>query len=282
MRMRMIALIVAVAMLSIAIAYKLSSPGPSVAVAQGGSGTATTTATMAAALVDSDGDGVPDWQEELYGSDPHDPASIPATTTPIEATTTASSTVTASLADRLLSTYLSQTNGGSQPVDNTYQFGTSIASQYQPDIQYAVYLGEEAQTDASTPANRAAYEQELEAALLPVQRLPEAEITTYGRMVAGDPSAAGELQQTIDTYDSAIADAKKVVVPKDALVVHVGAINALGYYAATLQAMHDTTDDPVGSLVLLQAYNEAERNMVTSFDALRTYFRTHATTTARS
>ncbi|HEY4527363.1 MAG TPA: hypothetical protein VJK53_06010, partial [Candidatus Paceibacterota bacterium] len=66
-----------------------------------------------------------------------------------------------------------------------------------------------------------------------------------------------------------------VTVPPDAVARHVEILNAMGEFGAALEALADNADDPITSTVLLRSYNDAENNMISSFNNLAKYFVHH-------
>ena len=49
----------------------------------------------------------------------------------------------------------------------------------------------------------------------------------------------------------------------------------MGQFGAALEALADNADDPITSTVLLRSYNDAENNMISSFNNLAKYFVHH-------
>jgi hypothetical protein len=266
--MRFIAIGIAIIMLASALAYRfVPHSAPPIALSD------TASATSATAYdIDTDHDGVPDWQEQLFGTDPNNALSVPATTTLTSINSNASTTMTTALAHVMLQQYLLNTQGGSTALPDPAALSSAIANSVTiPTPTYHVYQAADIKTVASTPANRDAYRTALEAALAPMNHAGDAEIALYSRAIGGDAAAKAQLEAIAATYAAADTVAAHVSTPSDAVLVQLNALNSLGYYTAVLRDLVQHTDDPIGSLVLLRAYNDAEQGVFASFTSLREY-----------
>ena len=273
---RVVALGLAVVMLAGATYYKLvprtETPQPIVST-----GPTIEDANSRMAL-DSDNDGVPDWQEFLYGSDPLNASSTPDTTESKGGATdtSATSSGTTVLARNLVLGYLEASQNGTKTLSDPNAFGEALAGTIaEPEVAYTVVVAKDIHTTENTPETQSAYVKALKKAVDPISDISEPEIATYGRLVEGDASANADLAKTIAIYKSVAKDLQSITVPKNALVVHLGAINAVGYYAAVLDTMRMNTTDSIGSLALLRTYNEAEQYMFSGFGALSSYLAQH-------
>lgn len=270
--MRIVALIIGTLMLVVAIFFRLNTPTQPLPVVTPDTEITGSNITT----FDEDGDGFPNWQELLYGSDPNSSTSTPDNAERTSTKTyTSSSSATNELARTFLSQYLNASNNGADPVGDIETLGTSIAENIQePSIHYNVVLAKDIHTINTTDAAKIKYKKDLKEALSPIKEITEVEIETYWRLVTGDTNANTELARTVAIYKTAAKNASSIDTPIGALAAHLGAINALGYYAAVLDTMRTNNSDPVESLTLLRAYNEAERNMFTSFQVLNNFLST--------
>lgn len=269
--MRVVAIVIAIVMLALALVYKFTSHAPSIPL-----NTNNATATSTNATLDSDKDGISDWEEQLFGSDPNDPNSVPSNET---VTANGSTTATTLLAHTLLQQYLINTKGGTVSLSNPAALSTALANSVSvPTPTYHVYQLADIKTVANTDINRNQYQKSMQNTLAPMDQGSEAEIALYSKIITGDIAAEATLQGMVSTYTAVADAAAKISVPSEAALTHLNAVNALGYYSATLRELIAHKEDPVGSLVLLRAYNEAEQGMFNSFSALHRYIASHITT----
>lgn len=266
--MRIAATAIAIAILAIAIGYRIATPESTSSTNTPAYLSASTRDTT---LLDTDSDGIPDWVEDLLGSDPRNALSAPTTTSSTRGIS-ATSSATDVFSYTLLQQYLSTTRGGTIPLNDPATLGAKLANSITVSTPtYRIYTIDDLSTISNTPSNRAAYTTALEEALAPLQTITEAEIKTYGRLITGDDSAAVQLQAVADTYKRTTSAMADISVPQEAAVLHRNALNALSSYAASLSNLITHIDDPIGSLIVLRAYNEAERDMFNSFETLKKY-----------
>ena len=275
--MRFIAIGIAIIMLAGALAYRFV-PRQELPLVHGNKD-APATSTASAYDIDTDHDGVPDWEERLLGTDPNNALSVPSTTSMTSINGDASTTMTTALAHVMLQQYLLNTRVGSTALPDPAALSSAIANSVTiPTPTYHVYQATDIKTVAATALNRDSYRTALEAALAPMNHSGDAEIALYSRAISGDAAAKAQLQAIVATYTAAGTAAAHVSTPADAVLIQLNALNSLGYYTAVLRDLVQHTDDPVGSLVLLRAYNDAEQGVFASFTSLREYLSTHTTT----
>lgn len=160
----------------------------------------------------------------------------------------------------------------------TPELGAQIVAQVAPNVDarvaYSVYDAKMLPTDPDTSYVRmGVYRTDLQAALKPLMDNKRYELDIYNDYLqTRDASRLAQLKTATNNYRSAAAQTAKIVVPASASVYHVGILNAMQEFAATLDAMADNINDPVTSLALLKAYNKAEDDMRGSFEALNARF----------
>lgn len=266
---RIIALILGVLIVSAALYFRYAVPQGKTTL-QLPDTSATSTDILS---IDTDEDSYPDWREVLYGSDPLSASSTPETINRTSLPPSiGSGNATDSFAHALLTQYLGASNNGTQSVLDPAGLGSDIADQVpEIDVEYKTVLVSDLRIVAETPANHASYVSNYDDAVKPLASLSEPEISLYSRFISGDKEAGGALLDTAEIYEQVADTLKKMSVPNEGAAKHLGATNALGYYAATLKAMYSQVDDPVASLLLLRSYNEAEQYMFDSFAQLNLY-----------
>lgn len=141
-------------------------------------------------------------------------------------------------------------------------------------ILYTELSPEEFETSADTSYERMLkYRNDLRIATEPLLVNNEAEFAVFARYVeTGDRGYLQELRLIATRYQEAGTRAREVIPARDALLYHVQIVNALNEFAAVLDTMARFADDPIASIAVLRAYNEAERHMFTSFNALSAYY----------
>jgi len=274
MQLRFIAGAAAIAMLGIALSIRFAPQNSSLTIQM------PTTSTEETTILDSDGDGAPNWQETLLGTDPNDAGSVPERTA-LTATlgATATSSLTEQFARSFLYQYLTASGGGSKSVENPTLIGVSLATSLQvPSPKYTPYTSSDIKLAANTDAARLYYYEAMQKVLGIIQHQGEPELAVYSRLIDGEPAAKENLEAIILLYTKAATEAVSASAPSEAKDIHLATINALGYYAASLLQLIEYSDDPVGSLTVLRAYNSAEAGIFSAFDALRIYFASHSIT----
>lgn len=233
---------------------------------------------------DSDGDGLPDWQEALLGTDPNDPDSdgdgSPDTFAARKSETKSNSSPSPSsspadiLGERLMSEYLSLKESGAYTDARGQLIGEKLASNLRANAEFIPYAaGDFTTTNDLSYERMLAYRAAMRDALAPMLSLGEAEFVIYARYVESkDAAAIQELLEVSDVYATAAKATSKIVVPKDVLDTHAEVVNALSFYAAVLSEMVTYAYDPVASFALLRTYSEAEKHLFTSFDTLSAYY----------
>lgn len=168
-------------------------------------------------------------------------------------------------------------------LQNANAFSTSTANAVaadtlpllQTNVQYTTYLSSNLKTDSDTSfARMLTYRSDLRTSLAPLLKNTEPEFAIFGSYVqTKDTSYLTQLEAVAQNYRDAVALTAKVVVPEDAVPYHIAILNAMEEFAATLDAMSAQASDPFAVAGLLQNYEQAESDMVTSFNALATYYK---------
>jgi hypothetical protein len=206
------------------------------------------------------------WLEELFAS------GVIATTTENTTPLPTPGTFTETVLGQLVDSYVSLQEGASGDSPDSLAF--RIAENARVPITYTEVSPEDIPTDSDTSYERMLeYRNDLRVATEPLLVNNEAEFAIFARYVeTGDRGYLNDLRLIASRYKEAGALTQAITPPKDALLYHVNIVNALNEFAAVLDAMGRFADDPVASIAVLRAYNEAERHMFVSFNALSTYY----------
>lgn len=220
-------------------------------------------------VADADGNGVPDWQEELFGtSTPSTSASSTEEADPVE-------NIGGALMQSLVSGYLSLKDYDQYTPERGELLAERLAAQVKAPTVFTPHTESELTLVADTgEAQVLRYRADMRAALAPMVDLSaEPEFSLYARYVAtNDTSWLDKLAETAARYRAAETAVLQVTVPASAKDLHLRAVNALGKYTETLERLVRFADDPIASLALLRTYNEDEREFLLAFDALAKFY----------
>lgn len=192
-----------------------------------------------------------------------------------------SSHATSSIADigpnvmgQLAANYFAAQQSGSY----SPQTGAQIAGTMAPYVKATVPSKTYSLTDVHTTsdlsyARMLTYRGDLQVALQPLLKNTEPEINIIGRYAdTRNPAELVTLRSVAANYTLAASNTAAVTVPQDATSYQIAILNAMEKFAATLNAIADNAQDPITSVALLRAYNQAEQDMFTSFNALAQYY----------
>lgn len=117
-----------------------------------------------------------------------------------------------------------------------------------------------------------AYRTALRDALAPLLNNTEPELDIYAQWIdTGDRKHLDRLDAIANDYEKAVAQAKVVRTPADAVHLQAGILDAMSEFSLALRALARNAEDPIASLTLLRTYNAAEQKMFTAFNALGIY-----------
>lgn len=237
---------------------------------------------------DTDGDGVPNWQEVLVGTDPENSdtdgdgeadtyKSISYTQsdiTPGSAGTEGILTPADELGNRLISEYASLKQGGSYTDDRGVAIGEKLANSIRQITPFEPRVIEDIKSDPDTSYERMiSYRSAMQDIFSPLLSLNEAEFVIYGKFVENkNREALAEFLDIADVYQGVADEAAEIIVPVDAVDEHLDAVNALSFYAEVLRNMVRYSYDSVASFALLRTYAQAEEYLFTTFDTLSSYY----------
>ena len=242
---------------------------------------------------DSDGDGAPDWQEILYGTDPsvtdtdgdgvEDKEEIEIIkkerqkgfVDSVSGDVPPNTTTTQITADRLIGAYIiqQQQNGGEvseKEKDAIVKSTVQTLSQ----LQYTQYTEKDLSTSPNLQASAIEeYRNAVRVKLKPLEAIPEYELQIYARAVdKNDPAEFEKLKKAADIYSKIAKELLTVPVPEDAVENHLKFINGFMYTSASLASMSKGYDDVIASYRALGHFGKAERQLKMAQEALRVYF----------
>ncbi len=259
------------------------------------------------AAKDSDTDGLPDWQESLYGTDPNNPESFQAgiqdgdavaqgLVTPRVAVRedgedtdlgTLPGTLPAplSLTDRFSQTLLKQflLNRGENPptqeeIANFVQAGIAdLVANSKPNATYGTAdlvrangAGREALLAYAVRAEQAIASENIRAELN--------ELEYFSEVMKGDQTALAKIAQASDAYAATAQALIKVPVPEELRTSHLALVNSFMGMSAVTEDMAALETDPLRALVGIGLYANAAKQSV---NALASQYRLFSARQAR-
>lgn len=243
------------------------------------------------AAKDTDTDGLPDWQESLYGTDPNNPESFqagikdgeavaqglvqprvavrpedePIDPSTIPGTVAAPSSVTDRFSQTLLKQYLlSRGENPPTPAEITAFVTDALAdlslSSQHPD---AFSLADVRASSETGTDGLALYAARAEEALASQNIRPaKNELFYFSDAVKGNSSALGKIRQISDAYEASSRAFMQVPVPEEARRAHLSVANALNGMAAITEDLASLETDPLRALVGLAAYDKQSAELI--------------------
>ncbi len=238
------------------------------------------------AAKDTDGDGLPDWEESLYGTDPNNPHSVsPSLTdsqavaqglaTPkyagqpvasstatdigsqIPAATAADNTITNQFAELFFNNYMA-TRGASQPsASDMQQFvQEAVIDLEQTRSRPDAYTTADLVVKGSGPGALATYAAGADAAFAAnIQRLPYGELTYFSDAVdKNDASALANVASIGTAYTKTAQALIKVPVPQEAATGQLAVANSMARLGDTISSLATVNDDPIRAMMALGDY----------------------------
>lgn len=191
-------------------------------------------------------------------SDPYDPSQL-------------SENITATMA----ADYAYLQSQGTYSASSAAAVAAGLAQNIHATVAYPTYAASQIPTDSDISSARAMrYRTDLQASLKPLMNNTQSELDIFNQYeTTNDPQYLEDLTQAADNYQLAAAQTAKVVVPQDAVAYQIGILDAMQEFAAVLDEMSNHGADSLTETVLLQNYNQAQQDMVGSFNALYGYLR---------
>jgi hypothetical protein len=224
-------------------------------------------------LEDADGNGTPDWQDELLQSGVAFSTTTASTTLSLETDPVAS--IGSALIRSLVSGYTSLKQYDSYTPERGEKLASTLATSFKAPDTTKQHTRTELSIDEEGSLQRMQqYRTDMQIALADIVDLDaEPEFATFARFIqTGDPRWLDKLSESTRKYRIAEASLLKVNVPASAVDVHLRAVNAVAFFAETLERLVRFANDPLATMALLRTYNESEREFLLAFDALAKFY----------
>lgn len=180
-----------------------------------------------------------------------------------------------SVMQQLEAAYEQMQQAGIYSTSTAYMVGQSLAPYVVAQVSYQTFSPGDLAVDRDTSyARMLRYREDLRAAFAPLLKNTTPEYEIFARYVeTNDSSYLAELRDVAEDYRDAASNTAKVVVPADATALHRAILDAMEEFGAVLDALAEHASDPFASVALLRGYNQAEADMLTSFNALTVYYK---------
>lgn len=248
------------------------------------------------AALDSDGDGLPDWQEALYGTDPHNPESVQPGMTDAEAVrsglveplflteasvaasmenvdipgaTAAPNSLTDRFSRLFFEQYLSSRQSREPSAEEMADFVTA-ASRELVESGTVTFLSTSAVVRSRDDAIAAGeYVRAVDAVLLSSGGAAgKDELDAFRRLMNGETSAAAEIISIADVYRTSAEGMRSVSVPPRLASAHAEAVSAIYGLGESLTELATFESDPLLAFVALGKYAEHSDRLRAAFITL--------------
>lgn len=259
-------------------------------------------ANLTTSQIDSDKDGLFDWEEALYGTDPNkadtdgDGTSdgeevtlgrnplikgpkdfLTSKDNPIATSTEKETlTLTDTFARGFFAQFMNAQQSGTKITpDNANQFANDyLKTTTLPSISAKQYTQVDLSLTDSDQTNILNYEKAMTAVF--AKYWPKGgtnELTIMQQaFTKNDTKALDGLTTVISAYQNTLRNVLALSVPKLVAPLHLNVINSLGAYIETLRMIQLAYTDPLSGLVGLNAYQNNQSNVLVSTATLRMYF----------
>ena len=184
-----------------------------------------------------------------------------------------------SVVGALVSQYQALKDSGSYSPEAAASAAQQLGENAYAPVPYKTYTQNDIHTTADNSyTSMLKYRQALKDTLAPMASLQDFELGIFAKYSeTKDPAYLDQLRAVITDYTDSANAAANLIVPSDAAQLHANVLSAMGQFASVLEGLTDNASDPITMMVLLRTYNEAESNMVSSFNNLAMYFAHHPT-----
>jgi len=266
-----------------------------------------TAATSPVATKDTDTDGLADWEETLWGTDPNNPDTdgdgfrdgdeVHSNHDPLVARTEEQSHIktaqtiassasssedlssTAVFSRALIGTYLAEVGQGKTTLTEQEQaqlVNSAINATRSYYDKQPPYAEEDVTTVAANDTSRYTYADTMRSILIDMMTGVVSEYASMAELGQGNKQkAVKDLAATAAHYRTNIERMKGIPVPTDALMVHVHFIQALNDYVTTLEGLSAMYDDPLRAATALSLFSKYEAQLQQAAAAFREYADVH-------
>lgn len=254
------------------------------------------------AAKDSDGDGLPDWEETLYGTDPNNAHSVRASVTDSQAVaqglvtptytntaatahtpktqtvpgpTAAAGSITDQFSQLFFSTYMNQRGATPPTSDEMQSFVQDAITELEASrLHTSAYSTSDTIVKGQGADVLKAYAAGMDNAFAGnTVQLPYDELTYFSDAVEkNDSTALAHVQEIGAAYAKIAQAAVKVPVPEEAAAAHLAVVNAMAQLGSTITDLGSVTNDPIRAMLGLQQYPDDAAQLATALQTMNAVF----------
>lgn len=258
---------------------------------------------------DQDGDGLADWEETLWNTNPTNPDTdedgtsdgdevetgrdpttpgpddaLPEPTNPnasielLEASiddylSDDNRTLTDKVAVELFSTYSELKRNGTLDEASTEALLQRVIAKNTLVSDRTPYAAFHFTSVSESDTALTTYKKDFDAMVAQLSEVPESEAITLGRALdSNDETQLAPLDEAITVYSATLERLLTMSVPESALPLHVELTNNFSLLLTSIVGMRSVFDDPVAAALGLQTYIESANGLAATFEKFRTYF----------
>lgn len=226
---------------------------------------------------DSDGDGIRDWEEELWGTNPELKDVSSTTRAEVLKKDTENeevpNTVTSHFAQRFFGEYIQANSDDIPMTDEEKQrfLEKSLVEVATLGYQQPFTLRDIRTTATSSPEALREYGNSVMLAIVRDPVESEGELAIYKLAIeSGNDDLLKKLDPIIASYDRTIKDLRALEVPQVLGSEHVGLLNSMRDIHTTITALRNTPQDPLPALVRFKQYVPQVEELQRSLNAVHT------------
>lgn len=249
---------------------------------------------------DTDGDGLKDWEEELWGTDPNnkdtdgdgtndndevkegrDPTK-PGPDDLLEKDQTffdntksvqEEGSPTSAISSELFSDYLGLKETGNLNIESERELIERLIDNNTNPFEFNEYTISSFKIFSDKKENISNYKESITNIFKNFSKVTENELIVMTTAIeTGDESEFRKLDYAVVVYESVIRDLLDVEVPNSARFMHTDLLNGLNYFSEVIRGMRGVIANPLSAVTSVNSYTEAEEYINDVFLELNAYF----------
>lgn len=250
--------------------------------------------------LDSDGDGLRDWEEELWKSDPHNPDTDGDGTNDNDEVSSGRSPVVAGpddvlengigffdntesihkentkidiLAQDLFVDYIDLKKQNNLNTKSEQELVERLINESAGTFDFSKYTTGSFTTVENGEAADAAYKASIDLAFTDFSKVTENELVVLTNALdTNDSKEFEKLDFSIEIYSRVITNLTKTHVPNNARFIHADLLNGLNYFTEIIKDMRNVEGNTVSAIAAVNGYFDGEDYLLGVLTELNTYF----------
>jgi hypothetical protein len=222
---------------------------------------------------DTDGDGMPDWEEELQGTDPFVYTNLSSATSTLsdDEPYTPPTTITGRFSEQFFEDFMRAGAGRDMTVEEKAALVQNAAASVADELKDTLYTRAQLKLIAANDlASVRQHGNEVGALMLKQTVQSENEMSILQRaLVSGDEKILTSLDPIERAYANMITDMQTVSVPTALAKEHLDILNVMSLIHADIRAMQNVFEDPIPALLHVQRYEENVAGLILVIANLR-------------